>query len=276
MVLRARRRHAQRRVHHAVPRRAIEINGAYKDGKLDGAWKRHYPGGALAEEGKYAAGQQGRHVAAARPTGAVLGEYTMKAGTGIEKRWFDDGPLYSERALQGRRAERHARRSTTHDGNVVITAQVRRRQARRADTSSATRPRCASRRRSSTACAADRARSGSSGLLVADENYDEQRQARRCVHDAAARARRCRACRARTTAASAPARGRGSTAKNNKEREGDYVDGKKAGAWFEWAENKLVFSGTFTDGKPDGDFVYSDQTATSSAGSRSRTAPARC
>jgi antitoxin component YwqK of YwqJK toxin-antitoxin module len=46
---------------------------------------------------------------------------------------------------------------------------------------------------------------------------------------------------------------------NNKEREGDFSDGKKTGAWFEWLENKLVFSGMYTDGKPDGEFIYFDK-----------------
>jgi antitoxin component YwqK of YwqJK toxin-antitoxin module len=46
---------------------------------------------------------------------------------------------------------------------------------------------------------------------------------------------------------------------NNKEREGDYADGKKAGAWFEWYEQKLSYSGVFTDGKPDGEFIYYDK-----------------
>src|SRR5439155_13312427 len=47
---------------------------------------------------------------------------------------------------------------------------------------------------------------------------------------------------------------------NTKEREGDFADGKKTGAWFEWNETKLVASGSYTDGKPDGEFVYFDKT----------------
>jgi antitoxin component YwqK of YwqJK toxin-antitoxin module len=47
---------------------------------------------------------------------------------------------------------------------------------------------------------------------------------------------------------------------NNKEREGDYADGKKVGPWSEYADGKLTFQGAFTDGKPDGEFIYYDKT----------------
>ena len=63
---------------------------------------------------------------------------------------------------------------------------------------------------------------------------------------------------------------------NNKEREGSYTAGKRDGAWTEWWENKLVFTGRYAAGKPDGEFAYFDRRATSSAGSRSAAAPARC
>src|SRR5690348_10901757 len=32
------------------PDDTIEVSGTYRDGKLEGAWQRHHPGGALAEE----------------------------------------------------------------------------------------------------------------------------------------------------------------------------------------------------------------------------------
>jgi uncharacterized protein len=51
------------------------------------------------------------------------------------------------------------------------------------------------------------------------------------------------------------------TDKNNKkEREGDYVAGKKSGQWTDWVDGKLFFQGTFTNGKPDGEFVYYEKT----------------
>lgn len=47
---------------------------------------------------------------------------------------------------------------------------------------------------------------------------------------------------------------------NKKEREGDYAAGKKTGPWYEYVEGKLTFQGMFTDGKPDGEFIYYDKT----------------
>src|SRR5207249_8455428 len=55
------------------------------------------------------------------PTGTVLGEYEMKVGSGVEKRWYDDGPLYSERTfesglLNGKLA------LYDHDGSIAVSA----------------------------------------------------------------------------------------------------------------------------------------------------------
>src|SRR6185436_10724696 len=47
---------------------------------------------------------------------------------------------------------------------------------------------------------------------------------------------------------------------NKREREGDYVEGKKSGTWNEYTEDKLTFTGNYTDGKPDGEFIYYDKT----------------
>src|SRR5690606_28951739 len=46
---------------------------------------------------------------------------------------------------------------------------------------------------------------------------------------------------------------------NKREREGDYAAGKKTGTWNEYAGDKLVFTGNYSDGKPNGDFVYYDR-----------------
>src|SRR5262249_22047199 len=82
------------------PDGAIEISGTYKDGKLDGQWTRRYPGGGVAEDGAYANGMKDGAWKQLAPSGSLLGDYTMKAGTGTEKRWYDDGPLYSERGFK--------------------------------------------------------------------------------------------------------------------------------------------------------------------------------
>ena len=81
------------------PTDEIQIEGRYKDGKLDGAWTRHYPGGAIAESGTYVAGRKNGVWRQLDPSGGALGEYKMKQGTGVAKRWLADGPLYSEITL---------------------------------------------------------------------------------------------------------------------------------------------------------------------------------
>jgi uncharacterized protein len=43
-----------------------------------------------------------------------------------------------------------------------------------------------------------------------------------------------------------------------KDREGTYVDGKRNGWWFEWADDRLMFAGSYTAGRPDGEFTYYD------------------
>src|SRR5690606_20714879 len=44
-----------------------------------------------------------------------------------------------------------------------------------------------------------------------------------------------------------------------KEREGGYVAGERSGPWREWSDDRLVFEGAYTAGKPDGEFAYFDR-----------------
>src|SRR5262249_118474 len=81
------------------------IEGPYKDNKVDGAWKGHYASGALAEEGAYAAGLPDGAWHQLDLNGNALGDYKLKAGTGRQKRWLDDGSLFSDISL--RRGVRH-------------------------------------------------------------------------------------------------------------------------------------------------------------------------
>src|SRR5512140_1470316 len=99
-----------------------EITGTYKDGLLDGAWERRGVTGAVIETGSYAAGKKSGHWRMANPAGETLGEYDMRAGTGTEKRWLDDGTLYSERTLKAGVANGHEK-VYAGDGTPVITSQ---------------------------------------------------------------------------------------------------------------------------------------------------------
>jgi antitoxin component YwqK of YwqJK toxin-antitoxin module len=239
------------------PDESVRIKGAYKDGKLDGAWERHYPGGALAEEGTFAAGQKDGSWRQLSPLGAVLGTYDMKAGTGLEKKWFDDGPLYLERVLKaGVQNGKYA--MYDHDGNVVVTAKYI---GGKYDGDHVVGYKANLRIEESFKLGVrrDARKIWQFWELVMEENYDPKGKldgAFTIWRDAVKKIPRVSG-----TYDHGKRTGTWSwfDRLNNKEREGDYVDGKKTGAWFEWFENKLVFSSLYTDGKPDGDFVYYDK-----------------
>ena len=237
------------------PDQSIWISGSYKDGKLDGAWQRHYPDAALAEEGTYTGGLKNGHWRQLGPTGTVLGEYDMKLGTGTEKRWYDDGPLYSVRVLKSGVAngklEVH-----DHEGFVVVSAkyfaghiwgehEVGTKGTFRLEETFKNGARVGPRQ------------IWQFTLLVMDEIYDDKGK----LDGAFTIWRDRKIPRVQGTYDHGKRTGTWDwfDRNNNKEREGDYTDGKKTGAWFEWTENKLVFSGAYTDGKPDGEFVYYDR-----------------
>ena len=239
------------------PDNTVEVSGTYRDGKLDGLWQRHYPNGAIDLDGSFAAGLADGHWRQLSPTGALLGEYDMKAGTGTEKRWYEDGPVYSERTLRGG-VPNGKQLVFDHDGNVVVNAKMI---AGKLDGSHVVGAKNTLRIEEEFRYGVRR---GPRQIwqfweLVLDENYDIRGKLDGTFtiwRDAAKKIPRIQG-----TYDHGKRTGTWDwfDRLNNKEREGDYTDGKKTGAWFEWLENKLVFSGSFTDGKPDGEFVYYDK-----------------
>ena len=236
----------------------IEITGAYKDGALDGGWLRRHPNGAVAEQGSYAAGQKNGVWKQANAGGVALGEYTLTAGTGVEKYWYDDGPLYSERGLKAG-VEHGAYRVLARDGSVLVSAIY---QDGKLDGSHVFGTRQSMRFEETFAAGVRRGKRGiwQSGLLVAEEAYD-----RRGKLDGPYLLRRSSKV-LRVQGEFAGGRRIGDWTwwdrDNNKERAGGYILGKKEGSWLEWWENKLVFSGSYSGGKPNGDFVYFDRNGT--------------
>src|SRR5688500_8057539 len=102
------------------PGGATQIAGTYKDGVLDGPWERHHPNGALAEIGAYAAGQKHGAWRQLAANGKPLGNYTLAHGTGTERRWLDDGTLYSEIAFKTG-IEHGPAKYFTADGGLVAS-----------------------------------------------------------------------------------------------------------------------------------------------------------
>ena len=237
------------------PDGAIEIQGRYADGKLDGAWRRHHPAGALAETGTYVAGLRDGVWRQLGPAGNLLGEYTLAHGTGTQRRWLADGSLYSEIALQDG-VPHGASRIFDRDGSVIVFANLYHGKPH------------------GKQIAGDKStlrieesfvhgvRRGPRTMwrfwaLLAEEAYDTKGQ----LDGAFTLWRDRRVPRVKGTYAHGERTGtwtwtdRG----NHEEREGSYAAGEKSGAWREWWAGKLVFQGTFTAGKPDGDFVYFDR-----------------
>jgi uncharacterized protein len=82
------------------PDGATELSGSYKSGLLHGPWRRLYPSGKTAEAGAYLAGKKDGTWQLTTEGGGLLGDYQMKEGTGVEKRWYADGQLASERSYK--------------------------------------------------------------------------------------------------------------------------------------------------------------------------------
>lgn len=237
------------------PDNAIEIEGSYQDGKLDGAWQRHHPGGALAETGTYAAGLRDGVWRQLGPAGNVLGEYTLARGTGTQKRWLDDGSLYSEVALWNG-VPHGASRIFDPSGNVLVATSFY---------LGKPHGKQAAGGKDTLRVEEQFVRGSPRGprkiwqfwTLVLDETYDTKGRL-----DGAFtlwRTRKVPRVRGHYTHGTRTGTWTWIDRNDHKEREGAYVDGKKSGAWQEWYDGKLVFQGRFTDGKPDGEFVYFDR-----------------
>ena len=78
------------------PDGTVAASGTYVDGAYDGAFTRFHPGGAVAERGAYALGKKDGAWQQLAPDGTVLGGYTMKLGSGVERHWWTIGKLASE------------------------------------------------------------------------------------------------------------------------------------------------------------------------------------
>jgi uncharacterized protein len=232
----------------------IEIEGSYKDGKLDGAWQRHYPGGAIAETGTYVGGVRDGVWKQLGPTGNALGEYTMKLGTGKQKRWLDDGPLYSEITLkQG--VPHGPARIFDRNGTLVVAANL---SAGKLDGKHIVGVKNTLRIEETFVRGTRRGprKIWQFWSLLIEEAYDGKGK----LDGSFTIWRDKKTPRVQGTYEHGKRTNTWTwTDKNNKkEREGDYQDDVKRGLWSEWIDGKLTFQGTFDGGKPDGEFVYYD------------------
>ena len=237
------------------PDETIEITGAYKDGQLDGPWLRRHPNGAIAEQGAYVAGHKDGPWKQGSPGGVSLGEYAMMGGTGVEKRWYEDGAPYSEQTFKAGVANGPLK-VFAPDGTVIIAARY---EDGKLDGPHVFGTRQSMRFEETFVDGVRRGRRGiwQFGLQVADEAYDKRGK----LDGTYVLRRSSKVLRVKGEFSSGRRIGPWTwwDRDNNKEREGTYTAGKKDGVWNEWWENKPQFTGNYTLGKPNGDFVYFDR-----------------
>jgi antitoxin component YwqK of YwqJK toxin-antitoxin module len=232
-----------------------EVTGSYKDGKLDGPWTRRGPTGGIVETGGYVHGQKTGPWRMMSAAGSVLGEYELKNGTGIEKRWLDDGTLYSERAVKAGVAH-GPERIYAPDGTLLLTAQW---VAGKLDGPHAVGTRTALRIEETLAAGVRR---GSRQIwqfwqLLLDESYD--RRGKLDGDYTIWRSKKAMRVHGQYDHGKRDGLWTWNDRDANKEREGNYLDGKRDGPWTEWVDNKIVFTGNYTQGVPDGEFIYYDR-----------------
>jgi antitoxin component YwqK of YwqJK toxin-antitoxin module len=232
-----------------------QITGSYRDGVRDGTWVRRHPSGGVAERGAYAAGMKHGKWKQLGPTGNVLGEYDLSAGTGIERRWFDDGTLYSEIAFKSG-VEHGPAKYFTQDGTIVTSSRYVNGKLDGAHVVGTSRSIKFDEKYSAGVLTGKR-EIWQSHVVIAEENYD-----RRGRLDGAYRlwrSKRITRVEGRYAHGKRTGAWRWHDRDGNKEREGSYVDGKKHGVWTEYAGTKVVFTGVYDVGKPNGEFVYFDR-----------------
>jgi uncharacterized protein len=237
------------------PDGSIEIAGSYSDGLLDGPWERRAPSGGVVETGSYAAGQKSGHWRMLSATGTLLGEYELTAGTGVEKHWLDSGALYRERSLKAG-VPHGPEKIYASDGTPVMVAHWN---AGKLDGTHEVGTKTTLRIDETFAGGVRRGNRQvwQFGLLVLDESFDPR--GRRDGDYTIWRNKKV----ARVHGVYDHGKRDGLWVWNdrdgNKERQGNYLDGKRDGPWTEWVENKIVFTGEYTRGRPDGQFIYYDR-----------------
>ncbi len=237
------------------PDGSIAITGAYRDGVLEGAWERHHPGGGVAEIGAYAAGLKVGTWRQLARSGAVLGDYVLTAGTGVERRWFDGGALYSE--VTRKSGLKHGvARVFTPDGAVIASS--------RYVEDKLDGPNVVGSPRSIRVeeIYAAGVRIGPRklwlyGSVIAEENFD--RQGKHHGSYLLWRSRKVPRVKGQFEHGARAGTWVWHDRDHRKEREGRYLAGKRDGTWTEWWDNKVVFTATYQAGRPLGEVARYDR-----------------
>lgn len=237
------------------PDGSIAISGLYKDGALDGAWERNHPSGAIAERGTYASGMKHGTWTQFAPSGKQLGTYEMAMGTGTERRWFDDGALYAEIALKNG-LEHGPAKLYTPDGTLITSSQYDDGRLDGAHVVGTYRT-MRFEEKFTRGVRTGKREIWEDHTQLALEHYD--RRGRLDGDYTLWRKKTIRRVEGKFEHGKRVGAWVWHDRDGSIEREGSYVGGKKDGDWIEYAEGKVVFTGHYTDGKPDGEFTYFDR-----------------
>ncbi|HEU4734333.1 MAG TPA: hypothetical protein VFT22_40855 [Kofleriaceae bacterium] len=232
-----------------------EVTGTYRNGVLDGPWQRHAPNGAVIESGSYTAGLKSGRWRMVSAAGAPLGEYELHAGTGVERHWLDDGTLYSERTLKAGVLD-GPERIHAPDGSLLASSQWT---AGKLDGPRGLGTKATLRIDETFAAGVRRGdrQVWQFWLMVLDESFD--RHGKRDGEYTIWRSKKVMRAHGQYEHGKRDGLWTWNDRDGNKEREGNYVDGKRDGPWTEWFDNKIVFTGSYARGKPDGEFIYYDR-----------------
>lgn len=233
------------------PDGSIAARGHYRDGLLDGPWQRLDPTTAnVIEEGGYVAGQRHGVWRQLDPRGRELGRYELDHGSGIAKQWYANGTLYSETPLAS--GVRHGVVKTYDEdgkplsstrwalGNLDGPSQFGYPRDLRIEEMFRRGVRYGERK------------VYQQNQLIADERYD--RAGRLDGPWTSLRSNKVKRVEGQYSSGKRVGHWVWRDREDRKEREGDYVWGRRDGDWLEWVEDKLVWSGHYNRGRPDGTF----------------------
>ncbi|MDQ3368129.1 MAG: hypothetical protein M3680_22110 [Myxococcota bacterium] len=237
------------------PDGSVAITGAYRDGVLDGAWERRHPHGGVAEIGAYGAGLKVGTWRQHARSGAVLGEYVLVAGTGIERRWFDGGPVYSE--VTRKSGLKHgAARVFLPDGTVAVSSRYLEDQLDGPHVVGSPRAIRVDERYTAGVRTGPR-KLYLYGSVIAEENFD--RQGKHHGSYVLWRSRNVPRVKGQFEHGARVGTWVWHDRERRKEREGRYLAGQRDGRWTEWWDTRVVFNATYRAGRPHGELSYYDR-----------------
>ncbi len=236
------------------PGGATAITGNQLAEELHGEWHRFAPDGIELEAGSFDHGIKDGVWQQWSNAGTLLGSYTMTHGTGIERRWYDDGSVLRERTLVDGIANGPAK--LVDSAGVVLCSEGFKHGVLDGPRSVGDK----------TILQVDDTwrngkRSGERkmwrrGMLLQQDSFDNKGQRhgkfmfwrdRKTFRDVGA-----------YTHGRRVGEWKWFDTRGNLERIGGYLDGRRDGAWREMNNARTSWTGQYKNGRPDGTFTFFD------------------